>query len=147
MIGHFLRIVSVFSALFVGIFMFSEGQAAVTFIPASQVSLTGSNDRVYFDVADEIYNSGSTIGAPVLETAIATFSGAFYLSGAGWVDFGVGTDRVKLDCGGQSLSALSAPCTLSGVAYSEIIGDVTFDRRVIFDPLTGNLSGSATTYV
>lgn len=84
---------------------------------------------------------------PVLDTMTMTFSGAFYLSGAGWVDFSTGSYSVSLDCGIQSIDSLIAPCTLSGVAYGEMVGDVRFDRRVNFDPETGYLSGTASTYI
>jgi hypothetical protein len=76
-----------------------------------------------------------------------TFSWAFYLSGAGWVDFSTGSYSVSLDCGGQPLGTLTAPCILDGTAYSEMVGDVVFDRYVKYDPTTGLLSGTASTYV
>ena len=41
---------------------------------------------------------------------------------------------MMLDCGVQSLDALNLPCTLSGVAFSETIGDIFFDRNVVFLP-------------
>ena len=49
-------------------------------------------------------------------------------------------DHVSLDCGAQSLANLTAPCVLSGTGWSENIGDIIFDRRVIFDHNTGLLS-------
>ncbi len=49
--------------------------------------MTGSNGEVFFDVADDIYLSGTSISGPNFDTTLGTFSGAFYLSGAGWVDF------------------------------------------------------------
>lgn len=54
---------------------------------------------------------------------------------------------MMLDCGVQSLDALDLPCTLSGVAFSETIGDIFFDRNVVFLPELGTLSGSVSTYI
>jgi hypothetical protein len=73
--------------------------AATTYMPGPTISMTGSSDRVYFYVADDIYTAISAVGAPVLHTDTLTFSGAFYLSGAGWVDFSTGSYSVSLDCG------------------------------------------------
>ena len=45
------------------------------------------------------------------------------------------------------LSDLSTSCTLSGTAWNENIGDIVFDRRVKFDPMTTLLSGTASTFI
>lgn len=57
-----------------------------------------------------------------------------------------GSYNVKLDCGTQSLTGITANCTLSGTAWSETIGDIVFDRRVQY--LTGGtLSGVVWTWI
>lgn len=134
-------------------FLFLSGTslfAAVGFqnyIPAAKIFLTGSNTQVHFDVAGVLFDSGSSVSAPFLDTTTKTFSGTFYLSGAGWVLMGTGTYNTKLDCGAQSLSSLVSNCTLSGTAWSETIGDVIFDRRVQYNPAIGTLSGKVATYI
>ena len=119
--------------------------AATIYTPATMISMTGSNGEVFFDVADDLF--GYPIPRPSLDTTLRTFSWAFYLSGAGWVDFSTGSYSVELDCGVQSFDALSLPCTLSWVAYGEVVGDVSFDRYVTFDPTTWLLSWTASTYL
>lgn len=58
-----------------------------------------------------------------------------------------GIYSTKIDCGAQPLNNLSSACTLSGSAWSETIGDITFDRRVQYIPTTGTLSGNVSTYI
>lgn len=43
------------------------------------------------------------------------------------------------------MSSLTNNCTLSGYAWSETTGDITFDRRVEYLRTTGTLSGKALT--
>ena len=133
-----------FTVFFIPFFSVS---ATTTYIPAASIAMTGSNGEVYFDVADDIINSGSIIWSPVFYTTTSSFSWAFYLSWAWWVDFSTGSYSVMLDCGVQSLDALNLPCTLSGVAFSETIGDIFFDRNVVFLPELGTLSGRVSTYI
>lgn len=62
--------------------------------------------------------------------------------------FDTGSYSVGLDCGLQLLSSLTTPCTLSGTAWGEMIGDVTFENgKVKYDPMTALLSGTMSTYV
>lgn len=61
--------------------------------------------------------------------------------------FDTGSYRVDFNCS-QSLSSLTTPCTLSGTAWGEMIGDVIFeDGKIQFDPYTALLSGTMSTYV
>ncbi len=144
MIWRFLFLIS----LLLGFLSITLETYAYTFTPGPSIAMTWANDRVFFDVADDITNSGATASPPNLVTATKTFSGTFYLSGAGWVLFDTGSYQVNLDCGAQSLSLLSAPCTLSGTAWGEMIGDVTFESgSVQFDPSTALLSGTMATYM
>lgn len=102
----------------------SEGFSAPTYTPAPQIYMTGQSlsggvVQARFDVAAALIASSASIVPAHLETPSKTFSGAFYLSGAGWVDI----TGVMLDCGGQLLSNLApnTPCSLSGIAQSEVI--------------------------
>lgn len=118
----------------------------MNYTPAAHIYLTGSSPEARFDVARAIVDSGSTASAPYLDTTLMTFSGTFYLSGAGWVEF----DAVHMDCGSQSLSSLTSACTLSGTALSEMVGDIVFDgvqQKIQYLPDSGTLSGSITSYI
>lgn len=57
-------------------------------------SLSGGVVQARFDIAAALKDSGSLIAPAYLDTNSSTFSGAFYLSGAGWVDI----SGVKLYC-------------------------------------------------
>lgn len=141
-VSFFILLFSVFLWVFLSPFFLS---AATIYTPGLTISMTGSNGEVFFDVADDLF--GYSIPRPSFDTTLGTFSWAFYLSGAGWVDFSTGSYSVALDCGAQSWANLSLPCTLTWIAYGEIVGDVTFDRHVRFDPTTWLLSGTAATYL
>lgn len=93
----------------------------ISYTPAPQIYLSGANSDVHFDVAGVLFDSGSAVPAVHLNTSTKSFSGVFYLSGAGWVMMSTGSYSVAIDCGSQSLSSLTASCTLSGTAYSENI--------------------------
>lgn len=133
--------------IFVSPFTLLSAAGYVKYTPAPQISLSGSSSDARFDVAQVLYDSLSPISAPKLDTTTRTFSGAFYLSGAGWVLMNTGSYSTKLDCGAQYLSGLTSNCTLSGYAWSETIGDIVFDRRVQYIPTTGTLSGKISTYI
>lgn len=100
MIWRFIFLIS----LFVGFLSISFESYADSFVPGPSITMTGANARVFFDVADDIANSGTTASPPKLLTTTKTFSGAFYLSGAGWVLFNTGSYQVNLDCGAQYLT-------------------------------------------
>lgn len=140
---------SLFRFIIVSIVLFfgysSSGNALSFFVPGPTISLTGANNGVYFDVADDLFGYPST--PPRLYTAGKSFSGSFYLTGAGWVQFDAPGYRVDLDCGTQLLSTLTLPCVLSGTGWSETIGDVVFDKKVFFYPTSGTLSGSIFTNI
>jgi hypothetical protein len=51
-----------------------EAASWYTFTPGPTIAMTGANDRVFFDVADDIFNSGSSVPAPILTTATQKFS-------------------------------------------------------------------------
>ena len=119
----------------------------VKYTPAPKIFLSGSNSDVRFDVAQVLYDSSSLIPAAYVDTTTKTFSGAFYLSGAGWVLLNTGTYVTRLDCWGQYLSGLTTNCTLSGSAWSETIGDIIFDRRSEYLPTSGTLSGKISTNI
>lgn len=102
-------------------FSFSEGFSAVSFVPASDIYMSGTTTDLRFDVTSAIVDSGSTVLPPHLHTDTKSFSGAFYLSGAGWVQFDTGSYVVSLDCGSQSLDSLTNNCKLYGSGYSETI--------------------------
>ena len=145
MMWYFSTIISLFSIVWGFFWCISSWEAATTYSPGSTIAMTGSNGEVFFDVTDDLF--GYPIPRPSFDTMLGTFSWAFYLSWAGWVDFLTGSYSVALDCGAQSYDALTLPCTLSWVAYGEIVGDVLFDRQVLFDPTTWRLSGTASTYI
>lgn len=93
--------------------------SAAQFIPGNYIDMTGSNASVRFDIASELYSSDAF--SPYLISGSRDFDGAFYGSGIGWVMFSTGVYQVSLDCGAQSLSTLTANCTLSGTGWSELI--------------------------
>ncbi len=69
----------------------SEVFSAPVYSPAPQIYMTGQSlsggvVQARFDVAAALKDSGSLIAPAYLDTNSSTFSGAFYLSGAGWVD-------------------------------------------------------------
>ena len=94
----------------------------VPFTPGAHIDMTGSNTSVRFDIASDLYGYGAF--SPYLLSSSRKFDGAFYGSGIGWVMFSTGTYQVSLNCGAQSLSTLTANCTLSGTGWSELIGDI-----------------------
>ncbi len=144
MIWRFILLIS----LFVGFLSISFESSANSFTPGPSIAMTGSSDQVFFDVADDIANNGATTSPPKFLTTTKTFSGAFYLSGAGWVLFDTGSYQVNLDCGAQYLTWLTTTCTLSGSAWGEMIGDIIFESgKVKFDPKTALLSGTMSTYI
>lgn len=75
-----------------------------SYTPAAKIYLTGSNNQVHFDVAEALYDAASPISAPLLDTNTRTFSGTFYLSGAGWVLMNTGSYSIYLDCGAQPIA-------------------------------------------
>lgn len=125
--------------------------SSYTYTPAATIYMTGQSlsggvVQARFDVAKALADSGSSFSAPLFNTGSKSFSGVFYLSGAWWVDMA----GVNLDCGIQSLSSLSTPCTLSGSAQSETIGDVIFDgntQKIQYLPSSGTLSWSISTNI
>ena len=142
--------IQIFLGIFIflgGLSLFSGVSASMVYIPSPSIEMTGSNDTTFFDVAADLTNSGITDKYPILNTATKNFSWAFYLSWAGWSLLNTGMDHVSLDCGAQALGNLTASCVLSGTGWNENIGDIIFDRRVIFDHNTGLLSWSASTYL
>ena len=93
-----------------------------------------------------IDTSATTVSSPYLDTPTRQFHGAFYLSGAGWVDFSTGSSLVSLDCGAQLLSGLTLSCGITGTGYAEIVGDVVFSGA-FFHPNTGEITGTVSTFV
>ena len=141
---RFIFIIISVCIVFFGVFLY-ESSATITYTPASAISMTGSSDRVFFDVADDIYTDGSIVPWPHLDTSTSSFSWAYYLSGAGWVDFSTGIYRVDLVCG-QPLASLTADCSITGTGYSEMIGDVVFSGAM-FHHYSGELTGTMSTYI
>jgi hypothetical protein len=109
--------------------------------------MTGSNSEVFFDVQDDITNAFTSVIWPKLSTITNSFSWAFYLSGAGWIDLGAPWYGVTIDCGLQTLDALTQPCELAGTGYGEIVGDVYFRRNVLYNPGSWLLTWTAATFV
>ena len=124
---------------------FTTVSASFVFTLGPTITLTGANNGVYFDVADDLFGYPST--PPRLNRDTETFSGSFYLTGAGWVQFDAPGYRVDIDCGVQSLASLTLPCFLSGTGWSETIGDIIFDKKVFYYPSTTTLSGTISTYM
>ena len=91
-----------------------------------------------FDIAPVLFGFDAVAAHLDTTQTQATFSGAFYGTGIGWITFGTGGNSVILDCGAQLINNLSSNCTLSGTGWSENIGDIIFDS-VIYNPLTGLL--------
>lgn len=50
-----------------------EAASWYTFTPGPTIAMTGANDRVFFDVADDIGMSGSSVPAPHLDTNTREF--------------------------------------------------------------------------
>ena len=134
-------------SLFWVLFFVDTCFAALTYIPADDISMTWANSEVFFDVKDDIINAGSSVIWPKLSTITQSFSWAFYLSGAGWIDLGATWYGVSLDCGLQPLDALTLPCELTGTGYGELIGEVYFRRNVLYNPGSWLLSWTAATFV
>ncbi len=134
------------SILFGSLIIPTGVSASVTYTPGAIIAMTGSNSDVRFDVATALIGYDATI--PVLETATRTFSGAFYGSGIGWINFSTGSYQVSLNCGAQYLSGLTSNCTLTGTGWSENVGDIYFSSgtTITYDRITGYLSGSVITF-
>ena len=137
------RFLFIIAALFFG--YTTSVSAVFTFIPGPTIALTGANNGVYFDVADDLFGYSSL--PPHLHRDTKTFSGSFYLSGAGWIQFDAPGYRVQLDCGIQLLDSLTLPCVLSGTGWSETIGDITFDKKLFYYPTDTTLSGTILTHI
>ena len=137
------------SVLLTSFFLFYSESIASNYIPWATIAMTGSNSSVRFDIASDLYNNGASATAPALTTANAKFTGAFYGSGIGWIEFSTGTYQVSLNCGAQPLDNLSSNCTLSGTGWSENVWDIYFSsgNTITYNPNTGYLSGSAITFV
>ncbi len=133
--------------LIVSLTIHGEVDAANSYTPGAMIALTGSNSSVRFDVANDLIGFDATI--PTLITGTQRFSGAFYGTGIGWIEFSTGSYQVWLDCGGQYLSGLTMNCTLTGTGWSENVWDIYFNSgtTVIYNPNTGYLSGSAISFV
>lgn len=111
------RLSIIISALLASFILCYEESAASTYTPGATIAMTGSNNSVRFDVASDLF--GYDAISPTLITATKTFTGAFYGSGIGWIEFSTGTYQVSLDCGAQYLTGLTLDCVLSGTGWSE----------------------------
>lgn len=113
------RLSIIISTLLASFILCYEESAASTYTPGATITMTGSNSSVRFDIASDLYDNGADASPPALTTATKTFTGAFYGSGIGWIEFSTGTYQVSLDCGAQYLSGLTLDCVLSGTGWSE----------------------------
>ncbi len=120
------------------------------FTPAAMISMTGSVEgssmvgTIRFDVS--AYTEDFASLNPRLDISTKVFTWGFYSDGVGWFTFQNGSDVVRLDCGIQSLSSLSAKCTLSGTGWGENVGYLQFgtpNSVVDYIPSLWVLSGSA----
>jgi hypothetical protein len=103
---------------------FINGAYASSFTPGAVITMTGSNSDVRFDVAADLFWFDAV--APALISGTKTFTGAFYATGIGWIEFSTGGYQVWLDCGAQSITTLSTNCTLTNSGWSENIWEVGF---------------------
>lgn len=114
-----LRLSIIISILLASFILSYEESAASTYVPGATIAMTGSNSSVRFDIASDLYNSGAIETAPALSTGTKKFTGAFYGTGIGWIEFSTGTYQVSLNCGAQYLTGLTTNCTLTGTGWSE----------------------------
>lgn len=141
-----LRLFLFISILLGSLIITVDVSASVTYTPGAIIAMTGSNSEVRFDVAAPLMGYDATV--PALVTGTRTFTGAFYGSGIGWINFSTGSYQVLLNCGVQSLGSLTSNCTLTGTGWSENVGDIYFSSgtTVTYDRTTGLLSGSVITF-
>ncbi len=134
----------IFILVFIAILTPSNEVVASSYSPGATIIMTGSNMDVRFDVASDLSTFDATV--PTLETATKTFTGAFYATGIGWIEFSTGAYHVGLDCGAQSLNSLTSNCTFTNTGWSENIGEIGF-TGVQYNPSTGLLEWYATSHM
>lgn len=141
-------------AVFIGLLLTTThgAFAAEQYMPATEIAMSGTSIDpqfpIRFDVLSDLTNAGKADFWPRLNTSSMTFSGAFYITGIGWVLLSTsdGVYQVRLNCGSQSIDALTSSCQLEGTAHSENIGDIPM-AGVSYDPATGKLQWKATTNI
>lgn len=130
-----LRFILFIALLLSSLTLVESTSATVIYTPGAMIAMTGSNTDVRFDVASAVYDykianpTADVASRPALDTSNVsnlTFTGTFYGSGIGWIVFASGSNQVSLDCGIQSIANLTANCTLTGLGWSENVGDIDF---------------------
>jgi hypothetical protein len=91
-----------------------------TYVPALQISLTGTTSDVRFDVEQVLYDESSIFSGAYLDTSTQNMSGAFYIQDIGWALMSSGVYQVKIQCS-QSLSTLTSQCQFTGSGWAENI--------------------------
>ena len=143
-----LRFILFIALLLSSLTLVESTSATVIYTPGAMIAMTGSNTDVRFDVASALYDykianpTADVASRPALDTSNVsnlTFTGTFYGSGIGWIVFASGSNQVSLDCGIQSITNLTANCTLTGTGWNENVGDIYF-AGVVYDPNTGRLT-------
>jgi hypothetical protein len=130
MFSFILPLISIIIASFIGI-----NAANAWFVPGASIAMTGANSEVQFDVADDLLSSIAVW--PSLITTSSTFTGAFYASGIGWIEFHTGSYTVWLNCA-EPLSGLKVNCPLTNTGWSENIWEIGF-AGTEYNPTTGLL--------
>jgi hypothetical protein len=136
------RIYLICITLLISCLCVGEGFAGVTYIPAPQISLTGTTSDVRFDVAAPLF--GSSFSGAYLDTTTQNMSGAFYIQDIGWALMSSGAYHVKINCGIPSLQDIlptTPQCQFTGSGWAENIGELSF-ANVRYNPSTGKLLGT-----
>ncbi len=131
---------SIIISILIFSFTLTRGVSA-SYTPGASIVMTWSNTEVRFDVAADLFTFDATV--PTLQTASRFFTGAFYGSGIGWIEFSTGTYQVWLNCGAQPINTLMSNCSLTNTGWSENIWEVGF-AGVAYNPTTGLLEWKAT---
>lgn len=132
---------SILISAFIFLLTLSSEVSASSYSPGAVIAMTGSNTDVRFDVAADLFGFDAIPAALISSTM--NFTGAFYATGIGWIEFSTGWYQVWLDCGAQSNTSLSSNCTLTSTGWSENIGEIGF-AGIQYNPNTGLLEGSVT---
>jgi hypothetical protein len=81
---------SIIISILAYLLLFINGVYASSFTPGAAIAMTGSNSEVRFDV--DLF--GFDAVAPALISGTQRFTGAFYTTGIGWIEFSTGGYQV-----------------------------------------------------
>lgn len=66
----------------------TSGASAMIYVPGTTIAMTGSNNEVRFDIANDLITFDAIPAALISSTM--NFTGAFYATGIGWIEFSTG---------------------------------------------------------